>query len=186
MPYLSRKKLLSFKFKKIGKNVLISEKAEIYNKSEISLDDNIKIDDFAVISGKVYFGKYVHIAAHSTILGGVAGITFSDFSACSFNCSIFSQTDDYSGLSMTNPTVPQKYKNIKKTKIYIGRHVVIGAGSVVFPGVRIEDGCAIGAMSLVTKSTKPYSIYFGIPAKKIKERKKNFLEYEKLILKKKE
>jgi hypothetical protein len=28
-------------------------------------------------------------------------------------------------------------------------------------------------------------MYFGIPAKKIKERKKNFLEYEKLILKKK-
>jgi UDP-3-O-[3-hydroxymyristoyl] glucosamine N-acyltransferase len=59
MPYLSRKKLLSFKFKKIGKNVLISEKAQIYNKSEISLDDNIKIDDFVVISGKVSFGKYV-------------------------------------------------------------------------------------------------------------------------------
>jgi len=185
MAYLSKKKLLSFKFKKIGKNVLISEKALIYNKSEISLDDNTRIDDFVVISGKVSFGKYVHIATHTSISGGVAGITFSDFSGCSYNCHIFSQTDDFSGSFMTNPTVPQKYKNIKKSAIYIGRHVIIGASSVVFPGVRIEDGCAIGAMSLVTKSTKPYSMYFGIPAKKIKERKKNFLEYEKLILKKK-
>jgi galactoside O-acetyltransferase len=55
----------------------------------------------------------------------------------------------------------------------------------VLPGTRIEDGCSIGAMSLVTKSTEPFSIYFGIPAKKLKERKKEFLKFEKLIIKEK-
>jgi galactoside O-acetyltransferase len=75
---------------------------------------------------------------------------------------------------MTNPIVPQKYTNVKKGAIYIGRHVIIGTGSVVFPGTRIEDGCSIGAMSLVTKSTEPYTIYVGVPAKKIKLEKKTF------------
>ena len=183
MSYLSIKKLISLKFKKLGKNVLISDKASIYNASEISLDDNTRIDDFVIISGKVSFGKYVHIATHTSISGGTAGIIFSDFSSCAYNCHIFSQSDDYSGSSMTNPLVPQKYTNVKKGAIYIGRHVIIGTGSVVFPGTRIEDGCSIGAMSLVTKSTEPYSIYVGVPAKKIKSRKKNFLKFEKLLLK---
>jgi acetyltransferase-like isoleucine patch superfamily enzyme len=53
----------------------------------------------------------------------------------------------------------------------------------VFPGTRIEDGCSIGAMSLVTKSTEPYTVYVGVPAKKIKSRKKSFLKFEKLLLK---
>jgi acetyltransferase-like isoleucine patch superfamily enzyme len=109
----------------LGKNVLISDKASIYNTSEISLDDNTRIDDFVIISGKVSFGKYVHIATHTSISGGTAGIVFSDFSACAYNCHIFSQSDDYSGSSMTNPLVPQKYTNVKKSAIYIGRHVII-------------------------------------------------------------
>jgi acetyltransferase-like isoleucine patch superfamily enzyme len=41
-------------------------------------------------------------------------------------------------------------------------------------------------MSLITKSTEPFSIYLGVPAKKIKQRKKNFLKFEKLILKNKQ
>jgi galactoside O-acetyltransferase len=185
MPYLSTKKLKSLKFKKIGKNVSISDKASIYNTREISIDDNTRIDDFAIISGKVSFGKYVHIATHTSISGATAGIVFSDFSGCAYNCHLFAQTDDYSGSWMTNPTIPQKYTNPKKGAIYIGRHVIIGTGSVVFPGTRIEDGCSIGAMSLVAKSTKPFSIYFGVPAKIIKPRKKDFLKFEKLIIKKK-
>ena len=80
MSYLSKKKLLSLKFKKLGKNVLISDKASIYNTQEISIDNNTRIDDFAIISGKVSFGKYVHIATHTSISGGTAGIIFSDFS----------------------------------------------------------------------------------------------------------
>lgn len=184
MAYLSKKKLLSLNFKKIGKNILISDKASIYNTQEISIDDNTRIDDFAIISGKVSFGKYVHIATHTSISGGTAGIIFSDFSGCAYNCHLFSQSDDYSGSSMTNPTVPKKYVNLKKGQIYVGRHVIIGSGSIVLPGIRIEDGCSIGAMSLVTKSTEPFSIYFGVPAKKIKARKKDFLRFEKLIIKK--
>jgi galactoside O-acetyltransferase len=183
MSYLSKKKLLSLKFKKLGKNVLISDKASIYDTQKISIDNNTRIDDFVIISGKVSFGKYVHIATHTSISGGNAGIIFSDFASCAYNCHLFSKTDDYGGSSMTNPTVPQKYANPKEGPIYIGRHVIIGTGSIVFPGTRIEDGCSIGAMSLVNKSTEPFSIYVGVPAKKIKPRKKDFLKFEKLMLK---
>jgi acetyltransferase-like isoleucine patch superfamily enzyme len=50
---------------------------------------------------------------------------------------------------------------------------------MVLPGVTLGEGCAIGAMSLVMKDVEPWSIYAGIPAKKIKERKNNLLKLEK-------
>lgn len=50
------------------------------------------------------------------------------------------------------------------------------------PGVTIDEGCSIGAMSLIIKSTQPWGIYLGIPAKKIKDRKQDLLFLEKKFL----
>jgi len=50
------------------------------------------------------------------------------------------------------------------------------------PGVNIGEGCSVGAMSLVNKSIEPWGIYFGVPARRIKERKKNILELERQFL----
>lgn len=43
----------------------------------------------------------------------------------------------------------------------------IGINVCIMPGVRIRRGCIIGAGAVVTRSTEPYAIYGGIPAKKI-------------------
>ncbi|WP_069469907.1 acyltransferase [Candidatus Marithrix sp. Canyon 246] len=47
--------------------------------------------------------------------------------------------------------------------------LIVGAGSVIMPGVIVDEGTSIGAMSLVRKKTEPWSIYIGNPAKKIKK-----------------
>ena len=62
--------------------------------------------------------------------------------------------------------------------VCLGRHVIIGAGSIVFPGVVVGDGCSVGAMALVNKSLEAWGVYSGNPAVRIKERKKNILELE--------
>ena len=46
------------------------------------------------------------------------------------------------------------------------------------PGVTLGEGTSIYAMSLVTKSTESWSIYFGIPAKRLKSRKRDLLVLE--------
>jgi len=48
--------------------------------------------------------------------------------------------------------------------------VWIGYGSTIMSGVRIGQGSIIAAGSVVTKDAEPYSIYAGVPAKKIKDR----------------
>lgn len=182
MAFLTEVQLRDMGFKHIGKNVKISDKAAIYNCDRISIGDNTRIDDFCVISGTVTLGRNVHIAIFSNVAGGEPGVTMEDFSGLAYGCQIFAQSDDYSGGTLTNPTVPADYKNEAKSSIHIGRHVIIGTSSLVLPGVTLAEGCSVGAMSMVTKSTDPWGIYFGIPAKRIKNRKKDLLELEAAYL----
>ncbi|WP_416560452.1 acyltransferase [Limnohabitans sp. yimb22184] len=178
MAYLNNDQLNQMGFKRLGKNVKISDKASIYNSNEIEIGDNSRIDDFCVISGKISLGNYVHIAPHCLLAGGDLGVVMEDFSGLAYYVQVFSQSDDYSGSSLTNPTIPTKYKSEIKKQVYLRRHVIIGAGSIVFPGVDVAEGCSIGAMTLVSKSTEPWGIYIGNPAKRIKNRKKDLLVLE--------
>jgi len=182
MAWLTKEQLAKLSFKKLGHNVKISDKAALYNTELWEVGDNVRIDDFCVVSGKVAFGRNVHIAIFCNIAGGTEGITFDDFSGLAYGCYVFSQSDDYTGLTLTNPTVPTEYKKERKEKVYIGRHCIVGTNSLIFPGVTMAEGCSLGAMSMLTKSTEPWFMYFGIPAKKLKKRKDNMLELEKLYL----
>lgn len=48
--------------------------------------------------------------------------------------------------------------------------VWVGYGTTIMSGVKIHRGSIIAAGSVVTKDVEPYSIYAGVPAKKIKDR----------------
>lgn len=178
MGYYTDDELVKIGFKHIGRNVKISNKTSIYNPEKIEIGNNSRIDDFCILYGQIKIGRNVHIAPYCNIAAGEAGIVMEDFSGLAYGVNVFTQSDDYSGKTMTNPTVPTKYKEETKKKIYIGRHVIVGAGSYIFPGVRLEEGVSVGSMSLITKSTEPWKIYFGIPAKAIKNRKRDLLELE--------
>lgn len=161
MSFLSDSELRKIGFKKLGKNVKISDKASIYNPEKIEIGDNSRIDDFCLLSGKISIGNNVHIAAYCNIAGGIEGITFDDFSGLAYGCHVFSQSDDYTGRTLTNPTIPKKYKKEIIKQVIIGKHVIVGTNSLVFPGVTIEEGCSIGAMTMVTKSTKAWGVISG-------------------------
>jgi len=53
----------------------------------------------------------------------------------------------------------------------IENDVWIGRNAIILPGVKIGTGCIVGAGSVVTKDTEPFSIVGGVPAKLIKKRK---------------
>lgn len=182
MSWLTEADLSEVGFKYLGKNVRISSKAIIHGASEISIGDNSRVDDLCILSGNIQIGRNVHIAVMCNVAGGEAGVIFEDFSGLAYACQVFSQSDDYSGKTLTNPTVPDRYKSEKKSAVRLCRHVIVGTQSVVLPGVTIAEGCAIGAMSLVRKSTEPWGIYMGNPAKRIKSRSKSLLDLEALYV----
>ena len=90
--------------------------------------------------------------------------------------------DDYSGESLTNPTVPSSYRNYTSADIALGRHVIVGANSIIGPGVEVGEGAAIGALSLVVSKVNDWTIVGGVPAKEIKKRSKNLLLLEQEFL----
>lgn len=172
-------------FARVGENVQISDKASFYNCKAISISDNVRIDDFCILSagsGGIEIGSYVHIGAYS-MLTGTGKISLLDFSGLSSRVSIYSSSDDYSGASMSNPTVPAEFTNVHHADVTIGRHAIIGSGSVVLPGVVLEQGVAVGALSLISKNCSEFGIYSGAPAKRIKTRKRDLLEKEAQLVK---
>jgi galactoside O-acetyltransferase len=182
MAYYNNSELTTLGFKKVGSNVLVSKSAAIYNHHQIEIGDNTRIDDFCVISGRVVLGRNIHIAVFCNVAGGEPGVFMHDFSGLAYGCQVFAQSDDYSGRTLTNPTVPDKFKRETKAKVVIGRHCILGTAVVVYPGVEIAEGTAVGSMSVVNRSTESWSIYMGIPARKVKNRSKQLLELEQLYL----
>lgn len=182
MPYLNREELVALGFRSLGTNVRISDRAAIYDPELISIGNNSRIDDFCVISGNVSIGRNVHIAVFSNVAGGTEGVTLEDFSGLAYGCQVFAQSDDYSGATLTNPTVPAKFKREIRKAVRIGRHCIVGANSVIMPGVILGEGSSVGAMSMVTKSTDAWSVYFGVPARRLKARKQDLLQLEREYL----
>ncbi len=178
--FYSNDELMRIGIKKYGENVLISRNAILYSPELLEIGNNVRIDDFCVISGRVKLGNYIHIAQFCGLYGGNAGIEMSDYSGLSSKVTIYATSNDYSGDSMTNPMIPQKYKlGDKEEKVYLGKHVIVGVNSVILPGVQIGDGAAIGALTMCGKSVEPWGIYVGSPARKVKDRSKKLLDLEK-------
>jgi acetyltransferase-like isoleucine patch superfamily enzyme len=181
MSYYSENELFNMGFKHIGNNVKISTKASIYNYEKIEIDDNSRIDDFCLLSGKITIGKYVHIAPFCNLAGGEKGIFIEDFVGIAYGNHIFTQTDDYSGEAMTSPLIPAKFTKVMKKKVWIKKYSIIGTNSITMPGVTIEIGTAIGLKSVVYGKTKEWSIYSGNPAIKIGDRSKRLLDKVKIF-----
>jgi galactoside O-acetyltransferase len=183
MGFLSRRQLRKLNFSFLGENVLISDKCSIYSPSSLRIGDNSRIDDFCVLSGNISIGRNVHIAVFSNLAAGNSSITLHDFVGLAFGCHVIAQSDDYSGSTMTNPTVPSKFKKETSQAISIGRHTILGAGSIVLPGVSIPEGVSSGANTLFRGNPEPWSIYVGSPARRIKERSQDLLNLETDYLK---
>lgn len=167
-------------FAAVGRNVHISDKASFYGAARISVGDNVRIDDFCVLSagvGGIHIGSFVHIAVQSSLIGAGA-IAVGDFANISSRVAIYSSSDDYSGATMTNPTVPDRFKAVDHAPVTIARHVVLGCGSVVLPGAVLEEGVAVGALSMVRGHCPAFGIYAGVPARRIRERRRELLKLE--------
>jgi acetyltransferase-like isoleucine patch superfamily enzyme len=166
----------------VGNDVLVHEDCNIHGLENIRFGSHVRIDAYVTIiaTGPVTIGSYVHIASYCLLAGG-DGISLADFSGLSHGVRIYSRSDDYSGQGLTNPTVPIQFRNVQGGLVTLERHVIIGSGSVILPGVTIGEGSSVGALSLVTKNLDGWTTYFGTPARRVGARSKQLLEMERLL-----
>jgi len=173
--FYERDELELLGLRKVGDNVLISKKCSIYSPENMVIGNNVRIDDFCILSGTVTIGNFVHISAYSALYGKF-GIEIGDYCGVSPKCILFSAGDDFSGEFMVSPMVPAELTNVQGGLIKLHNFVQIGAGSIILPDVKVGEGVAVGAMSLIKNDLEPWGIYAGVPAKRIKDRKRNIID----------
>ncbi|MCL9683562.1 acyltransferase [Legionella maioricensis] len=115
-------------------------------KSGIKIGKRSRIQDFGRLSGEITIGEDVIIAPNFYASSGVHVFNKSPHLLMNL------QDQMYDGLM---------------GECYIEDDCWVGMNVCLMPGVRIRRGCVIGAGAIVTRTTEPYSIYAGVPARKI-------------------
>lgn len=183
--YLTEADLKDYGFRSLGKNVRISSDARIYGQQNISIGDDVRIDDFAILSasnGFIEIGNHVFIARNCH-LSGTMGLRIHDFVTLAGNVTIYSASDDYSGESLTGQAIPPRFTKLSGGLVELHKHVILGTGTTVIGGAQLKEGSGTGAMSLVNGDLDEWCLYAGIPARKIREKSRQALEHERTFIK---
>ena len=145
----------------------------IKNLETAEVGNHVAIDKGFYCTTKLLVGDYVHIAPYVIVIGGnTASLTMKHFSGMAAGCRVICASDNYSSGMMMNPQVPAKYRDVINEPVVFEPFSCTGVNSVIMPGVTLSEGSVIGANSLVTKTTEPWTVYVGSPARPIKIRKK--------------
>ena len=157
----------------VGRNVAVNRSVVFYSPRNIHIGDDVRIDGFSILSAGadgLIIDEHVHISAYCFLVGAGGKIHLQAFSGVASRSTLYTATDDFRDGYLTGPTIPGKYRNVRSGAITLGRHGLIGAGSIVLPGVTIGEGAAVGALSLVRKDVPPFAIVAGNPLRTLGNR----------------
>lgn len=176
--FYEHSELLDLGFCSVGSDVLISRKVSLYGVRRMSIGNNVRIDDFCILSGEITLGSNIHIGAYSALYGSM-GIKLEDNTGISPRCSLFSAIDDFGGDFLIGPIHEKEFINVTGGPILLRQYSQVGAGCVVFPNVEFAEGSVVGAMSFINKSLPAWTISAGIPVRVIRQRSRNLLYLNK-------
>ncbi len=180
-PYYTGRELRELGFRALGRSVLVSRTCRIYTPETISLGSHVLIDDFTILNGDITLGDYVHISSNCELYAGEASITLGDFCEISSRCALYAMSDDYSGAWLFGPQVPPVYRGVTSAPVVLEKFSLVGTGSTVLPGVTVGEGCSFGAMTLINRSTEPWGVYAGVPARRLRGRERGLTEHAKKL-----
>ena len=180
--FYSEEELQQIGFKSVGSNVLLSRKTSIYSPENICIGNNVRIDDFCILSGNITIGDYVHISAYSALYGS-KGIILEGYCGISPRCVILSASDDFSGDFLVGAQFPKDYTNVQGGTVILKKYSQLATNTVVLPNLTIEEGAVTGSMTLVNKDLDAWTINTGIPVNKTRPRKNGMLEKIKELAK---
>lgn len=171
-------------FKSVGEDVFLGKYCDITRPELCSIGNHSAIDSFFYCTTKLIVGDYVHISAQVSAIGGKdTFLKVGDFAFIATGSRLVCGSEDYTADGLAGPTIPTKYKalnTMKLSPIILERFSGIGVNVSVMPGVTIAEGSVVGANSVVTRSTEPWTVYVGSPARPVKVRPHvKILEYAK-------
>ena len=167
-----------------GKDVFISANVEIRRAHLVRVGSHVAIDSGLYLTTAAEIGDYTHLSPYITVIGGAQStLIVEDFVTIGAGSRFVCGSDRFMGDGFTSVTVPQEFRDtVDVGTIRCVRFSGIGTNVVIMPNVTIGEGSVIGACSLVTKDTEPWTVYVGVPARPVKIRpREKMLEYAKLL-----
>jgi len=166
---------------KCGEDVFISANVEIRRPQLVTVGEHVAIDTGFYLTTQAIIGDYIHIAPYVTIIGGAQGLVeMGHFSSIAAGSRVICASDKHMGAGLMGPTVPEEFHDeITFAPVIFERFASIGTNVVVLPGVRLAEGSVVGACSMITKDTEPWTVYIAKPIK-IRPRE-TMLEYAKKL-----
>lgn len=161
-------------YKSFGVDVFIHETAIIKHPSMCDIGSHTAIDNGVTISTELIMGDYIHIAPYVVVIGGKKSkLILEDFSFVASGTKIVCGSEDYTGNGLVGPTIPEEYRELTYSTVKFEKYAGCGVNCSIMPGVTLAEGSILGANSLLTKDTEPWTIYVGSPAKPVKIRDKD-------------
>jgi acetyltransferase-like isoleucine patch superfamily enzyme len=159
--------------KSYGNDVFISGNVEIRRPNFVEIGSHIAIDTGFYCTVKTWLGDYVHIGPYVTVIGGAGGfLKMEGFNTIGSGSRILCASDEFLGAGLVGMSPPEYRDNVIYAPVIFKMFASIGTNVVIHPGVTLAEGSVVGSCSLVTKSTEPWTIYYGIPACPVKARPK--------------
>lgn len=132
---------------------------------------NVWINSGTVLDGleRMSFGNHVYIGPNCLFYSTDADLTIGDY--VTFGPHVTIVTGDHR-VDEVGQLIAKSHKQGAEPGAYdapvsIDADVWVGANATILKVVKIARGSVIGAGAVVTKSTEPYGIYAGVPAKRV-------------------
>ena len=147
---LTTEELLARGFREVGKGVQVSRDARFFGVDGV-LGDEVRIDAFAILTGRIRLHAGVHISPFSFLSGAGGVIEMHPGSGVASRVTIYTKSADYTGSEVSAS---------KKVAgdVSIGENSIVGTGSTIMPGVSIGPNVSIATNSVVTKDIEAGSI----------------------------
>jgi acetyltransferase-like isoleucine patch superfamily enzyme len=165
-----------FKHKRGKKSVIRNRtRLDVFPFNQFVLGNESVIEDFATINngvGDVIIGDKTFIGLGNVIIGPVR---IGSYVMLAQNIVVSGLNHGYEDVE-----VPPSLQKVSCKEIVISDNVWIGANSVITAGVTLGKHCVIGAGSVVTKDVPAYTVAVGNPARLIKKYNPESALWEKI------
>ena len=160
------------RLKYLGEGAIIGKCVRIRRPESCVIGDHVIIDDFVYVGCALEIGSYSHVAANVNMSGGGQRLKIGDYVGIASGCSFHVASSDYMSASFELPTIPEQYRyGGLSEEIVLEDHVLLGAHTVVLPGVHLPEGFASAAHTVIRKrSFQPWTLYGGYDCRRMFKR----------------
>lgn len=143
MSRYTREELIKAGFSKVGENVTVAREVKLYA-IEGTLGNNVRIDTYSILTGKVTLGDNVHIAPLCFLSATGGEIVMEADSGMGPQVALLTKSDDYTTQDLAGA---EKVSG----SIHVGANSIIGSGCKIMPGVTIGHDASIGTACVLTR-----------------------------------